>query len=134
MKDNSFTQSSKADVAERYQTDAHYPHGTVMMIGGEKEITIATQNGRHRLAGIISSDPAYVLNSMLEDSVVVALVGRVPCKVVGTIHKGDPLTISDIPGVATSTKNPEHGTIIGRALEDYNSDSVGLIEVKVDRA
>ena len=134
MKDKQIIQSAKADLAERYQTDSDYSQGTVVMIGGEHEITIATWEGRHRLAGIISSDPAYVLNSMLEDSVVVALVGRVPCKVVGAIHKGDPLTISDIPGVATSTKNPEHGTIIGRALENYNSDSVGLIEVKVDRA
>lgn len=125
--------SDKADMAERYTTDKIYPNGTVVMIGGDHETTIATLSGRYSLAGIISSDPAYILNSMLEDSHIVALVGRVPCKVVGTISKGDLLTISDIPGVATSVKNPEHGTIIGRALEHYDSDSVGMIEVKVDR-
>lgn len=122
-----------ADMAERYSSDADYPPGTVMMIGGSRETTIATHSGRQQLAGIVSSEPAYIMNSVMKDSVVIALIGRVPCKVVGTISKGDLLTISEIPGVATSITQPEYGTIIGRALEPYDSDAVGLIEVKVDR-
>jgi hypothetical protein len=103
------------------------------MIGGINETTVATHAGRFRLVGITSTEPAYVLNSTLKDSVVIALVGRVPCKVVGKIRQGDMLTISHIPGVAISTENPEYGTIIARALESYDSSDVGVIEVKVDR-
>jgi hypothetical protein len=105
-----------------------------MMIGSDEETTIATYDGRHRLIGVVSTEPAYVLNSFLEDSVIIALVGRVPCLVVGNISKGDRLTISDIDGVATRSITGEYGTIIGRALESYNSQDVGVIEIKVDRA
>jgi hypothetical protein len=123
-----------ADLAERYTSDQNYPPGTVVMIGGDREVTLATVEGRHRLAGVISTDPAYVLNSVLQDSVIVALTGRVPCLVAGTITKGDMLTVSDIPGVATASSDREYGTIIGRALEDYSDANVGTIEIKVDRA
>jgi hypothetical protein len=122
-----------ADLAEKYASDADYQPGTVLMIGGTAETTIATYEGRHKLAGIVSSEPAYVLNSTLADSVVLALTGRVPCLVTGNISKGDMLTISNIAGVATSTTQPEYGTIIGRALQSHSGDSVGVIEVKVDR-
>jgi hypothetical protein len=73
------------------------------------------------------------MNSTAPDSVIIALAGRVPCKVVGKINKGDILTVSHIPGVACATKTPEYGTIIARALESYDSTEVGVIEVKVDR-
>jgi hypothetical protein len=103
------------------------------MIGGTAETTLATLDGKFKLAGIVSTEPAYVLNADLKDSAIIALAGRVPCKVVGKINKGDILTISDIPGVATATQTPEYGTIIARALESYDSTTVGVIEVKVDR-
>jgi hypothetical protein len=103
------------------------------MIGGTAETTIATEAGKTRIAGIVSSEPAYILNSTLKDSVVIALIGRVPCKVVGTIMKGDLLTVSHIDGVATSAITHQCGTIIGRALESYDSTEVGIIEVKVDK-
>jgi hypothetical protein len=74
------------------------------------------------------------LNSTLQNSVIIALTGRVPCKVVGEIIKGDLMTVSDISGVATSTTPPASGTVIGIALENYNSDTVGIIEVKVDKS
>jgi hypothetical protein len=122
-----------ADMAERYTSDKKYEVGTVLMIGGPAETTIATESSKTCIAGIVSSEPAYILNSTLKDSVVLALIGRVPCKVVGTIAKGDLLTVSHIDGVATSTTTPQCGTIIGRALESYDSSDVGIIEVKVDR-
>jgi hypothetical protein len=65
--------------------------------------------------------------------VAVALAGRVPCLVVGKIAKGDLITISDIPGVGTSIAPPAPGVIVGRALESYDSEQVGVIEVKVDQ-
>jgi hypothetical protein len=123
-----------ADLAEKYTSDKDYPPGTLLMIGGDKEVTLATQSGKWNLAGVVTSDPAYVLNSTLLNSACIALVGRVPCLVTGNISKGDMLTISDIDGVATTSATREWGTIIGRALEDYNSPNVGTIEIKVDRA
>jgi hypothetical protein len=121
-------------LAEKYTSDADYPPGTVVMIGGESEVTLATYEGRYSLAGVVSTEPAYVLNAIEPDSVVVALVGRVPCLVTGNIAKGDMLTISNIDGVATTSTIREWGTIIGRALESYNSSNIGTIEIKVDRA
>lgn len=127
-------QATYADLAEAYSSDKKYPEGTVLAIGGEKEVTLATRQHRHRLIGIVSSNPAYVLNAMAPDSVVVALAGRVPCKVIGKIYKGDMLTISDQPGIACASPIPaEYGTVIGRALEDYQAETPGMIEVKVDR-
>jgi hypothetical protein len=124
---------SRADIGERYSTDIVYTPGTVLMIGGTAETTLATYEGRFAIAGIVSTEPAYVLNSTLKDSAIIALVGRVPCRVVGKINKGDILTVSNIPGVATAIPTPEYGTIIARALESYDSSEVGVIEVKVDR-
>jgi hypothetical protein len=123
-----------ADLAEKYATDRDYPPGTLLMIGGDMEVTLATAEGRYSLAGVVTSEPAYVLNSTLGNSVAVALVGRVPCLVTGNISKGDMLTISNIDGVATSSTTREYGTIIGRALQSYNDSNVGTIEIKVDRA
>jgi hypothetical protein len=122
-----------ADLAEKYASDRDYPPGTLVMIGGDSEVTLATLSGKWNLAGVVTSEPAYVLNSTLGDSVAVALVGRVPCLVTGNISKGDMLTISNIDGVATASIDREYGTIIGRALESHSGDSVDVIEVKVDR-
>jgi hypothetical protein len=125
-------QAAYADLGERYKSDEQYEPGTVLMIGGEAEVTLATLKGKHKIAGVVSTDPAYVLNSMSTDSVIIGLAGRVPCFVIGTIEKGDMLTISAIPGVATSTDEPI--AVIGRALENYNSDQVGKIEIMIGRA
>ena len=126
-------QSTYADLAERYTSDEQYEPGTIVMIGGEQEVTIADYDGRHRLAGIVSTAPAYVLNSTIQNSVIIALVGRVPCRVRGKINKGDLITISDVPGVGTSIQPPAHGVVVGRSLDSYDSDEVGVIEIKVDQ-
>ena len=125
-------QATYADLGERYTSDKQYDPGTVLMIGGEREVTIANIQGKHKLAGVVSTNPAYVLNSMQEDSVIIGLAGRVPCLVKGKIDKGDMLTISAIPGVATSTTEPV--AIVGRALERYDSNDVGVIEIMIGRA
>ena len=67
------------------------------------------------------------------DGVDVALQGRVPCQVMGTITRGDMLVTGPVPGVAIASDNPAMGTVIGKALENYNSNTVGLIEVVVGR-
>ena len=126
-------ESTYADIAERYTSDEQYDPGTVVMFGGTAEVTIGSGFANEKAAGIVTTNPAQTLNSELENSVAIALVGRVPCKVVGRIYKGDMLTVSDTPGAATRLTHPRIGALIGKALEDYNSNQVGVIEVMVYR-
>ena len=83
----------------------------------------------------MSTAPAYLMNSKLENGTALALHGRVPCKVVGTINKGDLIVSSDTPGVAQSINSSSYtpGCVIGKALEAYDSETVGTIEVVVGR-
>jgi hypothetical protein len=122
-----------ADLAENYLPDAHYDPGTVVVFGGDKEVTVAKEFMDRRVAGIVSTNPAYKMNSDQDGGIYIALQGRVPCKVVGNIKKGDMLIASGAPGVATSEKNPAMGSVIGKALQDYNGQTIGIIEVVVGR-
>jgi hypothetical protein len=130
-------QAKYADLAEYYIADVEYPVGTVLEFGGQNEVTQSTSNHATSIAGTVSDKPAYIMNSGLDHPyrTPVALMGRVPCRVVGTIRKGDRLVASDMPGVATALdlKLYQPGCIIGKALEDYNSLSPGTIEVVVGR-
>ena len=131
------TAARYADLAERYATDKEYPVGTVVVFGGEKEITVSNVKMDTRVAGIISANPAYMMNCEAGTDAThpyVALAGRVPCRVVGKVKKGDMMVCSGIPGVAIATDNPRMGSMIGKALEDYDSDHIGTIEVVVGRA
>ena len=127
-----------ADLAENYAADADYEPGTVMIFGGSNEITAASSFSDPSIAGVVSTDPAYLMNgSQIGNYVLqIALVGRVPCKVVGTIRKGDRLVSSDIPGVATKLDPASYqpGCMIGKALQDYDSANPGIIEVAVGRS
>jgi hypothetical protein len=126
-----------ADLAERYAADAEYDPGTLLEFGGVQEVTRTITSHSVRIAGVVSTDPAYLMNSGLEGPFVtsVALTGRVPCYVFGTIKKGDRLVSSDIPGVATvlDIDRYQPGSIVGKALEDYDSDEIGIITVVVGR-
>lgn len=126
-------ETNSVDLGERYTSDQDYEPGTVVMIGGTHEVTKATKEGQLRLAGVVTASSSWVLNSTLPDSVIIALIGRSMCYVVGKINKGDPLTVSHIDGVATATHQASSDTIIGRALESHDSEAVGVIEIKVDR-
>jgi len=128
-------QATYADLAEYYEGDKTYPVGTVLVFGGDKEVTISTSKEDHRIAGVVSENAAYIMNiECAGEKVCIALQGRVPCRVVGKIAKGDLLTTSSIPGVAISVGgNAKAGTIIGKALAEYNSDHIGTIEVAVGR-
>jgi hypothetical protein len=129
-------QATYADLAEYYSADKEYAVGWVMMFGGDAEVTAANVNATTKVAGVVSTDPAYIMNSALAGTrACIALQGRVPCRVVGKVKKGDLIIASDIIGVAVSAgENARAGTIIGKALEDYDSDHIGLIEVAVGRA
>ncbi len=125
-----------ADLAEVYTSDEKYAPGTVVMFGGDEEVTISEERTK-AVAGVVSTKPAYLMNSELENTgkvtVALALQGRVPCKVKGFIKKGDMLVASDEPGVATSDDDPISGTVIGKSLENYDSEEVSVIEVVIGR-
>ena len=121
-----------ADLAEYYEADAHYEPGTVLAFGGDKEVTIA-DDGTTKVAGIVSTNPAYIMNSACkgEHTVALALQGRVPCKVRGNIKKGDML-VSAGYGFARPAPSPVLGTVIGKSLENFDGIE-GIIEVAVGR-
>lgn len=122
-----------ADLAERYEADAVYEPGTVLILGGEKEVTTTNKFSDPRVAGIVSQNPSYLMNSEAgsnETHPPIALKGRVMCKVVGPIKKGDTLVTSTRPGYAAATTHPEAGCIIGKAIGSQ-TEGLGLIEVMV---
>jgi hypothetical protein len=129
------TQVQAADLAENYLGDAEYEPGTVLIFGGDQEVTVTPQKGDRRVAGVVTTDPAHLMNSQLQgDHVIgVALQGRVPCKVLGKVSKGDILVTSAIPGYAIVDNDPVVGTVIGKAVGVKLNDSKGYVEVVVGR-
>ena len=126
------TSAQYADLAEKYTTDAEYEPGTVMMFSGEPEVTICNQDMCTKVAGVISENPAYLMNASLTNSAaVVALMGRVKVKVKGTVQPGDML-VSAGDGFARAESNPTFGSVIGKALSSH-SESEGTIEMVVGR-
>ena len=126
------TSAQYADLAERYTSDAIYEPGTVVSFGGDAEVTMTSDSMDSRIAGVVSTNPGFLMNDGLEGTnVAVALTGRVPVKVTGTIRKGDML-VSAGEGYAKAEANPRLGSVIGKALEDFNGTS-GIIEVVVGR-
>ena len=126
------TSAEYADLAENYVADNLYEPGTVLAFGGEFEVTLAEDETR-AVAGIVSTNPAYLMNSECKGKYVTALAleGRVPCKVRGKIRKGDLLT-SGGNGYARPSMDPKIGTIVGKALEDFDGTE-GIIEVVVSK-
>ena len=124
-----------ADLAEYYEGDKEYEVGTVLVFGGDKEVTTSNTRGDTRVAGVVSDNAAYTMYGACPGlKNLVALQGRVPCKVVGKIKKGDILTTAGIHGVAVSaTGDVKVGTVVGKALQDYDSDHIGTIEIAVGR-
>ena len=127
------TSAQYADLAEIYESDAEYGIGTVVVFGGEKEITQSIIGNDTSVAGVVSENPAYLMNSGAA-GIPVALIGKVKCKVAGHIKKGDMLsTHASLHGVAKKAHDPAPGTIIGKALEDYDSTEIGVINIVVGR-
>ena len=111
------------------------PVGTVLVIGRDREVTQSNTAGQTSIAGTVSENPGVLMNRGLEGEHVaaVALLGRVPCRVVGVINKGDLLMSSDFPGVACKLENYTPGCVIGKALESYSNNTEGTIEIMVGR-
>jgi len=127
------TSAQYADLAEMYEADAAYEPGTVVCFGGTKEITACAYANDRRVAGVISTNPSYLMNAAQpgEHVLPVALTGRVPCRVHGPVTKGD-LMVSAGDGSAMANNDAAVGTVIGKALEDFAGDT-GTIEVVVGR-
>ena len=122
-----------ADLAEKYTADATYATGTVVAFGGAEEVTISAVDSDRRVAGVISALPSFRMNDGLqsEHTAMVALTGRVPTMVTGTVRKGD-MMVSAGAGRARAEANPAIGTVIGKALADHDGAD-GVIEVVVGR-
>jgi len=123
-----------ADLAEIYESDTAYEPGTVVVFGGAKEITATTKTHDTRVAGVISTDPAYLMNSEAT-GLPVAFTGRVPCKVHGPVSKGDVLVASAHKGYAERMHDTLYrpGCILGKALGEAAENEFTTIEVVVGR-
>lgn len=126
-----------ADLAEIYQSDMALAPGELVKLGGAKEITKNTEAGSVDVFGVVSTAPAFLLNSgnkTQELHYPIALIGRVPVKVAGKIAKGQRIIASEIPGIGRAVANKDIKSalqVVGRALESKDTDEVGLVEVVV---
>lgn len=128
------TSARYADLAERYEADAILEPGTVVCFGGTKEITACDHENDHAVAGVVSTDPAYMMNSAAGNNDThpyIALTGRVPVKVVGLVAKGDLLVASSVKGHAMTNNNAKAGTIIGKAIGSSDSGE-GVVEALIN--
>jgi hypothetical protein len=131
------TYAKYADLAERYAADAPYAEGTVVVFGGEAEVTASSSFAQRSLAGVVSLRPAVAMNAEAgnnETHPFIALQGRVPVKVTGDVKKGDILVASDVAGTATAWTNedadPRMTAYVGIAIADAVD---GFVEVKVGK-
>lgn len=127
------TSAQYADLAEMYEADQIIEPGTVVCFGGDREVTVCDTAGSKRVAGVVSTNPSYIMNAGLqgENVVAVALTGRVPTKVTGAVRKGDMMVSAGL-GRARAETNPEIGSVIGKALADFDG-AEGVIEVVIGR-
>jgi filamentous hemagglutinin len=127
------TSAQYADLAEWYEADADYSPGTVLVFGGDREVTQAIGINDVRVAGVVSTNPAHVMNSGLKapHTAALALTGRVPTLVVGAVKKGD-MMVTAGGGRAQACAEPRMGSVIGKALQDHPGGQ-GIIEIVVGR-
>lgn len=126
------TSAQYADLAEVYDSDQDYEPGTVLVFGGDREVTVSTVTHDARAAGVVSTEPAYLMNSAAL-GLPVALVGKVPCRVIGPISKGDLLVTSGIAGVAQRMQHWVPGAVIGKSLENVSENATAVINIVVGR-
>tara|TARA_B110001454_G_scaffold50675_1_gene49703 strand:+ start:111 stop:2150 length:2040 start_codon:yes stop_codon:yes gene_type:complete len=129
-------EATYADLGERFASDDIYEAGTVVKLGGLEEITKTMEEEDTDVFGIISAKPGFGLNGLAgpkETHPHVAMTGRIPCKVIGPVKKGDRLCSSEIPGVAkrADIQSVSSFAIIGRALEDFDDEGEGTVLVVV---
>jgi hypothetical protein len=127
--------SNYADLAENYTSDGVYLPGTVVVFGGKEEVTISDQYCDSRIAGVVSTNPAYLMNDQVK-GVSVALTGKVPCKVIGPVRKGDLIVNSAFAGVARAILTRADwapGCVIGKSLESSADTGIRTVMVSVGR-
>ena len=124
--DGTATSAQYADLAEMYATDSEIDAGTVVHFSGEGKVAACDVDACSSVAGIVSTDPAYLMNSGQEGAAL-ALAGRVPCKVTGPVAAGD-MMVSAGNGMARAEASPAMGTVIGKAIE-ANESGDSVIEV-----
>ena len=122
-------------MAEKYVSDKEYEVGTVCVFGGSEEVTQSTKQICPSIGGVVSTDPAFLMNEGLEGGIVLALRGRVPVKVTGPVRKGDVLICSNTPGHAEAA--PFKGyhvtgpSMIGVAISEHLSSGTGVVEAQI---
>lgn len=126
------TQAKYADLAENYVADDNYEIGTVVVFGGDAEITVTNEFADHRVAGVISANPAYLMNAAVS-GLPVALRGRVLVRVSGPVAKGDLLVTSTTPGYARSVgSDTGFGVrIFAKSLEVNTNNGTNIIEAVI---
>jgi hypothetical protein len=123
-----------ADMAEIYRSDVELVPGNLVILGGDREITKTSCAFDDQVFGVISTAPGFLLNAkekMSELAYPVALKGRVPCLVKGSIRQGQRIVASDIPGVGMAADKYDPFAIIGRAITGKAESDVGYVEVAV---
>ena len=131
------TGAQYSDVAERYAADDYMQKGTVVSIGGTEEITTATEEMSENVFGVVSTQPAFMMNASAgnnDSHPFVAMVGRVPVRVIGLARKGDRIVLSSTEGVARVVRpneNPTTEQVIGRVLQDKIDTAEHAIECVV---
>jgi hypothetical protein len=121
------SQARYADLAEKYLADASYETGTVVVIGGEQEVTASTWG--KRAIGVVSANPAYMMNSELEGGTYIALKGRVPVRVIGAVRKGDSLIAAN--NGCASVGVHHSNDVFAIALENSDDTGIKLVEALV---
>ena len=128
------TSAQYADLAEIYTSDEDYEPGTVLIFGGDKEVTTTNIMADHRVAGVVSTNPAHLMNSDA-DGIAVALRGRVPCKIDGPIRKGDIIVSGPVAGtgvaLAKESAMPNAVCVIGKAIEENLDSGIKIAEIVV---
>ena len=112
-----------ADLAENYESDFDYCYGTLVCFGGEREVTIAID----KVNGVVSRQPALLMNQEANNGLPIALAGRVDVLVKGTVKKFDNIVLSDIAGVGVVDNEAPVDLVIGKALQDKNTEDVETV-------
>jgi len=127
-------EATYADLAEYYEGDVEYAVGTVLVFGGDKEVTQSTEHRSTRVAGVVSDQSAYTMNQTCPGiRTLTALQGKVPVNVIGAVAKGDMLVASAIPGYATVDNDPKVGSVIGKAIGTKDDTERGTVHAVVGR-
>lgn len=132
------TAAQYADLAENYLADGDYLPGTVLVFGGNAEVTASVSYESTRVAGVVTTQPAHVMNSHLtgQNVACIALRGRVPVKVKGVVRKGDVLVSAGEGhiGYAVAALDPRGvpaAAIVGKAITDKLDAGPGVVEALI---